>query len=113
MTANLGYFTMPVRDLERGKRFYAGVLGWKFDAHNESPGYSHVNNVTPPGGLNTHDGSDATIYFRVADIHSAVARVREHGGHADDPQKSNSGWHTACTDDQGTRFSLWQPAEGY
>ena len=53
------------------------------------------------------------MWFKVSDIRAAVARVRDLGGHADQPQESPSGWSAACRDDQGTLFNLWQPAPGY
>jgi predicted enzyme related to lactoylglutathione lyase len=53
------------------------------------------------------------VWFKVTDIHAAVARVRQLGGHADQLQQSPSGWSAPCRDDQGTLFNLWQPAPGY
>ncbi|MEO8604886.1 MAG: VOC family protein [bacterium] len=110
MTGNLGYFTLPVADLGKGKTFYSGLFGWRF-----APGeqYAHIENVAPPGGLTQAAGDRAQVWFTVADITLAVARVRELGGHADEPQQSDSGWGADCRDDQGTHFSLWQPAAGY
>jgi predicted enzyme related to lactoylglutathione lyase len=109
VSADLGYFTIPVADLERGKAFYAAVFGWQFEA-GES--YAHVPNTTPPGGLHVDDAAHPKVWFRVPDIHAAVARVRERGGEATEPEVSDSGLSADCRDDQGTHFSLWQPAPG-
>ena len=106
----LGYFTIPVIDLERGKAFYGGVFGWRFEP-GES--YAHIGNTKLPGGLHVSDGSSPKVWFRVAEIQAAVARVRALGGQSDEPQESASGWSADCRDDQGVRFSLWQPAPGY
>ena len=106
----LGYFTIPVADLERGKAFYGGVFDWQFEP-GES--YAHIGNTKLPGGLHVGDGSSPKVWFRVADIQAAMAHVRALGGHADEPQESASGWSADCRDDQGARFSLWQPAPGY
>jgi predicted enzyme related to lactoylglutathione lyase len=108
MRSNLGYYTLPVRDVERGKAFYGAVLGWSF----ESDG-GHAVDSDPPGGLSQSDAEHATIYFRVDDIQSAMRLVREHGGHAEDPREYPSGWSCNCRDDQGTHFSLWEPSEAY
>ena len=75
--------------------------------------YAHIENTTPPGGLVRKAGDTAQIWFRVDDIRAAAARVQELGGEASEPSESASGWHCDCRDDQGTRFSLWQPAPGY
>jgi predicted enzyme related to lactoylglutathione lyase len=112
MAGDLGYFTIPVADLERGKAFWGDLFGWQFDPANTSESYAHVANTTPPGGLHAAAGSSPNVWFTVDDIDVAVARVRELGGHADEPQQSASGWSTACRDDQGTSFNLWQPAPG-
>jgi predicted enzyme related to lactoylglutathione lyase len=111
MAAHLGYYTVPVADLERGKRFWGDLFGWTFEPGDR---YAHVGNTTPPGGL-VRDAAERTakVWFRVDDIRAAVARVGELGGTAAEPSQSPSGWSSDCQDDQGTRFSLWQPAPGY
>jgi uncharacterized protein len=112
MSGDLGYFTIPVHDVERGRVFYGRLLGWEFDAAADER-YAHVNNTTPPGGLHRDAARAPKVWFRVPDIKSAVALVRELGGEAEEPQESPSGWSAGCRDDQGTHFNLWQPAPGY
>jgi uncharacterized glyoxalase superfamily protein PhnB len=111
--ANLGYFTIGVPDVERASAFYTALFGWQPEGGSIDEG-RHVANITPPGGLHGGEASPSiTIYFRVADIHAAVARVRALGGDATEPQLMASGWNAACHDDQGVAFDLWEPAEGY
>ncbi len=112
MAGDLGYFTIPVADMERGKAFYGGLFGWQFGPEANDQ-YAHVDNTAPPGGLHRSDGSGPQVWFKVADIHAAVARVRALGGQADEPAESPSGWSAACRDDQGAPLNLWQPAAGY
>jgi uncharacterized glyoxalase superfamily protein PhnB len=110
---NLGYFTIGVPDVERASTFYATLFGWQLEGGSTEEG-RHVVNITPPGGLHGgEDGPSITVYFRVADIQTAVVRVRALGGDASEPQLVTSGWNAACHDDQGVAFDLWQPAEGY
>jgi predicted enzyme related to lactoylglutathione lyase len=110
MAGELGYFTLPVADLEKGRAFYAGLFGWRMAAGEQ---YAHIENTTPPGGLVRGPGDTVQIWFRVEDIRAAAARVKELGGEASEPSESASGWSADCRDNQGTRFSLWQPAPGY
>jgi len=110
VAGDLGYFTLPVADLTKGKAFYGGLFGWHFAAGDR---YAHIENTAPAGGLTRAPGDRAQVWFEVADIQAAVARVRELGGQAEAPQQSDSGWGADCRDDQGTHFSLWQPAPGY
>ncbi|HEY8173720.1 MAG TPA: VOC family protein [Dehalococcoidia bacterium] len=113
MSGNLSYFTIPTPDLQRGRAFYGGLFGWQFDAENSHDAYAHIGNTEPGGGLHAHEGTSVSVWFRVDEIQAAVARVRELGGHADEPALSDSGWRARCRDDQGAGFNLWQPAQGF
>ena len=111
MAANLEYFTVPVKDVSKGKTFYGGLFGWEF--RDESPGYGHVTNIDgPAGGVAQSDESQPQVWFRVDDIKAAVAMVHELGGSAAEPSHSASGWSSRCVDDQGTKFHLWEAAPG-
>ena len=109
---NLGYFVIPVRDLEQGKRFFAAVLGWEYAPEHSHPTYAHVGNTNPGGGLVAGDGDRPEVWFRVDDIHATAAKVQKLGGTAEAPSESGSGWSAACKDDQGAAFNLWKPAPG-
>jgi predicted enzyme related to lactoylglutathione lyase len=106
--SDLGYYTIPVADLQRGKAFYGAVLGWTFEDDG-----GHAADSNPPGGRGAGGGNGIRVYFRTDDIRAAVARVRDAGGEAAAPVLYKSGWSADCRDDQGTRFSLWEPAEAY
>ncbi len=107
------YFTLPVHDLARAQVFFGAVLGWQFP----DPEQGHVANISaPPGAVSvveTLASTRARLWFVVDDIHAAVARVRERGGHADEPVLYDSGWSADCVDDQGTTFRLSVPAAKY
>ena len=110
MSGDLVYFTMRTADTARAQAFYGEVLGWEFGAGNV-PGGSQITNSSPPGGM--FEGGEAgapEVYFGVDDIHAAVARVRELGGEAEDPQEIPSGYMSHCRDDQGAPFNLWSAA---
>jgi predicted enzyme related to lactoylglutathione lyase len=114
MPVELGYFTISVSDVKRAKGFYGRLFGWAFEPAAESESYAHVANTKLPLGLNAGEPADLrSFYFRVDDIAAAIALVRELGGSVDGPHASPSGLGAACEDDQKTRFSLWQAAEGY
>ena len=110
---DLYYFTLPVHDLAKAQVFFSAVLGWQFP----DPGRGHVANISaPPGAVSVveeHASTRAQLWFVVDDIHAAVARVRERGGHAHEPVLYDSGWSADCVDDQGTTFSLSVPATKY
>jgi uncharacterized protein len=111
VAGELGYFTLSVADLARAQAFYGAVLGWEFAPEETS---AHITNLSTPGGLEVADKpAVATLYFRVDDIEAGVARVRAGGGQAGEIVDSPSGRNAACHDEQGTPFSLWEPAAGY
>jgi uncharacterized glyoxalase superfamily protein PhnB len=110
---DLYYFTVPVRDLAKGKAFFGALLGWRFDA----PQQGHISNISaPPGGIHEVGPEASTrpqLFFVVDDIHDAVATVRSLGGSAEEPVLYDSGWAADCVDDQGTTFNLSVPAAKY
>jgi predicted enzyme related to lactoylglutathione lyase len=108
-----GYFTISVETLDKAMDFYGALFGWEFESEADAI-YAHVANTEFPFGLVEDGAQDAgNIYFRVEDIDFMVDRVYDLGGSAGEVQESDSGLSAVCLDDQGTRFSLWQPAEGY
>jgi predicted enzyme related to lactoylglutathione lyase len=106
---NVGYVTIDVPDGRRGRTFYASVLGWRYDGGLANPGFETV----PMGLAEGAPAPGTTLYVKVTDAAATAERVRELGGTAGTLDESPSGVTVACTDDQGTRFALWQPASGY
>ncbi len=104
-----GYVTLGRPDGDRAAAFFGSLLGWGLEG--EEPGSYHVDGIDPPAGINQDDDA-VVLYFRVDDI-AAAARVQDLGGDATEPVLWPSGWNSTCHDDQGLRFDLWQPAEGY
>jgi predicted enzyme related to lactoylglutathione lyase len=114
MTIELGYFTIGVADVARARKFYGALFGWEFDPAGSNEQYAHVSNTKLPFGLNKAAPADlSTFYFRVDDIEALAAKVRALGGKPGEIAKSPSGLGSLCTDDQGTKFSVWQPAAGF
>jgi predicted enzyme related to lactoylglutathione lyase len=109
MVVELGYFTLKVKDVSRGKRFYGAVFGWNFDGEG-----GHVRNTKFPVGLSSGGPVDVSFaYFRVPDLEAAAARVEANGGSVQARNSPPSGPNAKCVDDQGTIFALWQPAPGF
>jgi predicted enzyme related to lactoylglutathione lyase len=108
MAVELGYFTLPVKSLDNAKRFYGALFGWEFAASG------HIENTTFPLGISPDGPAELPfVYFRVADIDAAAARVTQLGGTVRSRNTYPSGPNAVCADPDGTVFSLWQPAPGY
>src|SRR4051794_28636087 len=106
----LGYYTLGSPDPIGSRTFFSGLFSWRFEG--EPAGGGHIADSDPPGGLQP-DGPPSTIYFRVGDIESYAARVRELGGTTATLERNPSGLSVACEDPAGVPFILWEPAQGY
>lgn len=104
---------IPVADAGRAQAFYGSLFGWRFTPGNVAGGFN-IEGSSPPGGLyEGADGGEGTeVYFGVDDLEAAIAKVRELGGEADDPQPTTGGHFSRCRDDQGNRFGIWAADQG-
>jgi uncharacterized glyoxalase superfamily protein PhnB len=110
---DVGYLTLEVPDGARARAFYERVFGWSTVAGGE-PGSFHISSITPPSGIHGRPGdAEFRVYFRVDDIETAAARVREAGGEVISVANYDSGGSSQCRDDQGLRFDLFRPRAGY
>lgn len=101
---DLFYFVVPVAN-EDARARYAAVLGWELSSGSHSNGWN-VENSVPPGGVFVDHAGRPDVYFRVADVEEVAQRIRNAGGAAGETQPNSAGWHAACTDDQGVKFSI-------
>lgn len=103
----LSYITYEVADSAGFRSFYSGILFWTFEPGRVDDGWG-VQGTHPMAGVAGGSTRPATVpMWSVADIHAAVARVREAGGTViDEPTQQPYGMSALCTDDQGSRFYL-------
>lgn len=105
---DITYVTHQVPDSQRARDFYGAVLGWSFSPGSIEDGWQ-ISGTTPMAGLSGgHEHSEVALVYQVDDIHAAVRRARENGGHAAEPVQRPYGLIADCTDNQGIRFSLIQ-----
>jgi predicted enzyme related to lactoylglutathione lyase len=61
------------------------------------------------GAVLPGDPGAIRVYFDVEDVNAGVARVKELGGQADDPQPvPGMGWFATAADTEGNPIGLWQ-----
>lgn len=112
MAGQIVHFEIPVDDTEKGREFWGSLFGWQFEAF-PGPSEYHMTRIGEQTGAaitNMEPGKrGARAYFDVDEINAGVARVRELGGEAGDPQPvPGMGWFATCQDDAGNEFGLWQ-----
>ena len=109
---DIGYVSLWVPDVGRAATFFSDLLGWRYRPGSGSQGRQVE-------GLRLHHGMwggvpHNTLFccFAVESIGQAVARVREAGGVADEPELQPWGLVAGCTDDQGVAFAVFEPPGG-
>ena len=110
----VGYLTFATPDTVVASRFYGALFGWRAEVGSQGDEYAHIANTKLPMGMTPGPVDEAPVlYFRVDDIPTYTARVRELGGEVVSETTYDSGPNAVCRDDQGRQFQLWQPAPGY
>jgi len=112
MGAQLSYWVLEVKDVERAVEFYGGVFGWTFSRPRPSGG-RRIWGTQPWGGLaplppGTEPPDRVVIELIPDDLTAAVREIRARGGSAQ-PLTSPFGEVVKCCDDQGTQFALFIP----
>jgi len=116
MTGELAFFELGVDDTERGRAFFEGLFGWKFEPGPSAKGFV-ISTPNVPGGMHGSDaGASPYIFFRVQDMRAAIERVHELGGEVeeidvegDEASIATFGRFKLCRDDQGSPFGLHEP----
>lgn len=110
---DLFYFSLPVPDGERARRFYGELFGWELTDPGPQGGMN-AHNLIIDGGIGAgRDGDHAELWFRVDDLAAAIELIRELGGDATDIEDTPQGLISYCHDDQGVPFGLAEPAAGF
>jgi uncharacterized protein len=119
MAGEVAFFELGVEDVERGRVFYEGLFGWRFEPGPSGEGFA-IDAGRVPGGMHGGDkGAAPYLFFQVDDMDAALARVRELGGVVEEMdveggEESVARWgrFKLCRDDQGSPFGLHQPPAG-
>jgi predicted enzyme related to lactoylglutathione lyase len=107
---DLFYFVQPVAD-DMSKEFHVALLGWELTPGSHENGWNIVN-VTPHGGVFVGRTGPAELYFQVADVDAAAARIRAAGGTAGAAQSGQASSYATCQDNQGITFGIASHRDG-
>jgi|SRR3989339_433171 len=127
MDHTIVHFEIPANDVEKLRKFYENVLGWKF-VNSAIPGVEYWLIYTVPtdekgmpqrpgvnGGLyrRTGDWQNATPinYITVENIDEYAAKVEKEGGKILVPKQQipKVGWFVVAADPEGNPLGLLQP----
>jgi len=118
MANPVNWFMIPVKDLEKAKKFYEAVIddelnrsemgqmkmAW-FPMNNGAPGAAGAL-VKGEGYIPSHAGT--LIYLKVKDIDDSIARIKAHGGRVLLPKTrmGEYGFIAHFEDTEGNRVAL-------
>lgn len=119
--ANLVWFEIPADNLDRAKKFYSALFGWKiapFPGMNspEMQDYLHIDtggpDASPDGGMmkRMHPQQAITQYVSVPSVTKAMAKVAKLGGKVCVAKTAvpQMGYFAVCQDTENNTFALWE-----
>lgn len=137
MANRIVHFEIEAKDRERAKKFYTDAFGWKMEQMGEEFG-GYVSITTGPpipkdmseiginGGMFENADKELNAFSCVVgvdDVKKAIADVRSAGGKVEEHNMTGEGkdmgeimdipgvgLYAKCTDTEGNRFTLLQPA---
>ena len=117
LMSTIVHFDVPTDDVERARKFYSALFGWKFEP---VPGMEYnlftTTNLdgTPGvgGGMGKRmDPSQRMLnYFGVPSLDAAMNQVKNLGGKVITKKMAvpGMGYLTSCIDTEGNTFGLWE-----
>ncbi|MFZ0326993.1 MAG: VOC family protein [Nitrososphaeraceae archaeon] len=117
------HFEIPSDDIERSKKFYNELFGWKID---KWPGSEHAaddywmitttddkGNEALRGGMMKRQmpqQQGITTYFDVKSVQEYSSKVEQLGGKVIFPKRpvSGMGYFAVCLDTENNSFAIWE-----
>ena len=111
------HFDVPAEDIERAKKFYSTLLGWKFESFPEMQ-YNLITTTNLDGTPGVGGGMGKRMepsqrmmnYFGVPSIDAAMKQVKSLGGKilTEKMAVPRMGYLVNCVDTEGNAFGLWE-----
>jgi predicted enzyme related to lactoylglutathione lyase len=113
--SSICWFEVPADDLNRAKKFYQSMFGWKFAklpaAIND---YWHIDtggpDASPDGGMmpRMHPQQPITNYISIPSVSKAATKVKKLGGTVCKPKTAGPGmgYFAICLNTEGNTFAL-------
>jgi uncharacterized protein len=123
MAHTIVHFEIPSDDIERAKKFYNNLFGWKMEKvpgpmeywmFATSANANSKGEQTISGGVMERKMSNEpiTIYIGVESVNDYAKKVEELGGKVIRPRTEvpGYGWFAVCMDTENNLFALWETA---
>lgn len=119
--ASIVWFEIPADDINRAKKFYSRLFGWKINAFPGAamPDYQHIDtggaDASPDGGMmqRMHPTHTITSYVLVPSVTRHMAKVKKLGGDVCRPKTAvpGMGYFAICQDTEKNTFAIWERNE--
>ncbi len=108
----IAHFDIPVDSLERARKFYSALFGWKLESFSEKDYWMIYAGEENIGGMmkRQHPDQKITDYFGVSSVQESSNKVENLGGKILVPKTavSKMGYFAVCMDTEGNVFGLWE-----
>jgi len=117
--SSIVWFEIPADNVERARKFYGALFGWKIEKFPGMTDYWHIDtgggDDTPDGGLmaRKHPQQPITSYVNVESATQFAAKVEKLGGKVCVPKTAvpQMGYFAVCQDTENNTFALWERNE--
>ena len=114
--ASIAWFEIPADDVERAKKFYGDLFGWKINPFPGGGDYWHIDtggaDETPDGALKKRKSRQEPItnYISVDSVTEFSKKIEKLGGKITMAKTAvpQMGYFTVCQDTEGNTFGLWE-----
>ena len=126
MDHTIVHFEIPAKDVEKLKKFYADLFGWRIEKAQGDMNMDYWLLGTVPvdkqmrplrpgvnGGMYKKQSRDSVPvnYYSVESADEFIAKIKKLGGKIMTPKQEvpNVGWIAVATDPEGNQFAILQP----
>jgi predicted enzyme related to lactoylglutathione lyase len=118
--ASIVWFEIAADNVERARKFYGALFGWKIEKFPGGMDYWHIDtggaDASPDGGMmkRQHPNHRITNYVLVESVEKGAAKVQKLGGKIcmDKTAVPGMGYFVVCEDTEKNMFALWEKDEG-
>jgi hypothetical protein len=112
MVHNIIHFEVPADDVERAKRFYEELFGWKIEPAQGGYNLVTVGEPGPNGGMMKRmaPGQGITVYINVESVDDYLKKVQSLGGSTIMPKTPvpTMGYFAFFQDTEGNAMAIWE-----
>ena len=115
------HFDIPVDDIERAKKFYTDLFGWKIERLPGPMEYYEISTTNEKGEMGVGGGmakrnspaDKITNYVDVSSVDEYISKVEQLGGKIILPKTPihGFGYLAVCLDTENNPFGLWETDE--